>query len=152
MARRIELGAGIAAAVLSVITLIVILFAPIVSSCSGGTLSHCPAGHQHNESLLQLGIDGSVWAYLIGMVVVLIAGGAGAVAEARYGWRGGVALLWGGAVLAFAACALTAGGIGLLYLPSVLAVCLAAYASILQRMAARRARSAEPKPQDDPQK
>jgi len=46
-------------------------------------------------------------------------------------------------VLVFAGCALAASGAGIIYLPSVLALALAAYASILSRLSARNRRATE---------
>lgn len=145
MARRLELGAGIAAAVLSVIALIVALSAPIVTYCAtSALLQGCPNGQLRSESLLHAGLDAGVWAYLIGMMLVCVVGAAGAIAEARYAWRFSIVLLWIGVALAFGGCALAANGIGILFLPSVLALCLSAYGALLSRFTARRRSRAEP--------
>lgn len=143
MARKVELGAGIAAGILSILALVVILFAPIVSYCTvHAPLNRCPSGDLRSASLLHIGLDFGAWSYLVGMAVVIVTAAAVAIAEVRYGRHGGAVLLWVGALIAFGGCTLTASGIGIFYLPSVLAVCLAAYASILPRFIARRRASA----------
>jgi hypothetical protein len=52
----------------------------------------------------------------------------------------GLLALWGATLVVFAVCALgSRGPLGLLYLPSTLALALAAYVALLRRVAARRA-------------
>lgn len=131
--RKVELGAGVGAAVIGVLTLLVLLFAPLIAYCTTGALHTCPAQAIQYQSLPQAGADIGVYGYLVGMALVVLAGAGGAIAEARYGLRGGIVPLWTGTIMAFMGCALAAQGIGLLYLPDVLALTLAAYASLMQR-------------------
>jgi hypothetical protein len=141
MARRVELGAGIAAGVLAVLAFIVILLAPLATYCTVATSGTCPRGAIRNESLLAAGPSAGVWAFLLGVLLVMLVGAAGAVSEARFGMRRGALLLWGGTLVAFLPCALTP--LGIFYLPAVVALLLASYASTLRRVAARRALSAQ---------
>jgi hypothetical protein len=76
------------------------------------------------------------------MLALSLAGGVGAIVEARTGRRLAAIPLWAATALVFGGCALAAGGAGIVYLPSVLALGLAAYASILSRLSGRR-RAAE---------
>ena len=115
MARRIalwrmELGAGVAAAVIGVVTL------PM--------------------------------ALLVGLLALTLAGAVGAIADARSQHApaarmlsgAGLLALWGATLGVFAICALgSRGPLGLLYLPSTLALALAAYVGLLRRVSARRA-------------
>jgi hypothetical protein len=139
MARRVELGAGIAAGVLSITALLMLLFAPLVPYCPHA--GDAPCAHVRYASLLQTGLDTAGWAYLLGMVALLLIGSAGAIVEARKGLSLAAVPVWIVALLAFGGCAFAARGAGLVYMPAVLALCLAAFASLLQRM---RAWSADP--------
>ncbi|MGO8947615.1 MAG: hypothetical protein ACLQUY_08125 [Ktedonobacterales bacterium] len=134
MARKIEFGAGIAAAALAALGLVALLLAPLPFCTVPTSVSRCPPGHIRSLRLIEARLDSSVWVYVIGMVVFLLAGAAGAIAEARYTWRAGALLLWAAAILAFMGCSIGAAGVlGLMYLPGVLALLLAGYASVLQR-------------------
>lgn len=135
--RKVEFGAGIAAAVLSVAALGMLLFAPLVTYCAVTVRAPATCPEVRYTSLAHAGLDAAGVAFLIGMLALTLVGAAGAIGEARYNVHRGAYALWAGAALVFAGCALTAGGIGLLYLPSVLALCLAAYASVARRMRAR---------------
>ncbi len=135
--RKIEFGAGIAAAVLSLAALGMLLFAPLVSYCGVPVQASAACPDIRYTSLAHAGLGAAGWAFLVGMLLLTLAGSAGAVAEARFGVRAGAYAVWAGAALTFGGCAYTAGGIGLLYLPTVLALCLAAYASVVQWMRAR---------------
>lgn len=141
MARRIELGAGIGAAMLGAIGLIVLLFAPIIARCISGPVRTCPQRDLRFESLLQARVDVSVWGIIVGMLLLVLIGAAGAVAEARFGRHGGIIPLWSGAIMTLAGC-LIAQGIGLFYFPAILALAVAATASLMrQRSRARSARA-----------
>lgn len=126
--RRVELGAGIGAAVLGVIGLIVLLFAPIVSHCVSGPLQTCPRRDLRYTSLLQSHVDASVWAIVIGMLLLVLIGAAGAIAEARFGLRGGVIPLWSATIMTLAGCVFVQG-IGLFYFPAIFALLVAGIAS-----------------------
>lgn len=140
MERRVELGAGIGAAILGVIGLIVLLFAPILARCVSGPVNTCPQRNLRFDSLLRVHVDVSVWAIIIAMLLVVLIGAAGAIAEARFGLRGGVIPLWSGTIMTLAGC-LIVQGIGLFYLPAILALGVAATASLMrQRALARSAR------------
>ena len=143
MARRIELGAGIAAVVLAALAVGVLLFAPIVAFCPTGPLHSCPVHIVRYETLPQAGPDVGVWAYIIGMLLIAVMSATGAIMEARYKLQFGLLLLWTGAIITFMGCALEAFDIGVLFLPTVLALALAAYASLLnQPRIMRRIRAA----------
>lgn len=133
MARKLEFGAGLAAAGLAIIGLVALLLAPF-PFCTVQVASGCPAGHIRTVRLVQATLDSSVWVYVIGMALFLLAGAAGAIAESRFNWRTGGLFLWASAILAFMGCSIGAGGVlGLVYLPGVLALSLSGYASVLRR-------------------
>ena len=137
MARRVELGAGVGAVALALLTFLALLSAPLVSYCgSPSPVQPCPA--VRHESILSAGLDTAGWLYLVGMLLVMLVAGLGAIVEARRRVRAAALPLWLCTALAFAGCAWAAGAVGMFYLPSVLAVCLAAYASALQRPSVRR--------------
>lgn len=140
MLRRLELGAGIAGAVLALAGLVVLLLAPF-QACRVAVAANgnCPAADVYSTTLLRLGLPTGFWIYLAIIAGALLVGAAGAIAEARLGRPGGAWALWVGAILGFMACAFTAGGTGIFFLPAVLADGLAAYASLLRRLRARRA-------------
>ena len=143
MARKLELAAGIAAGVLGLAALALLLFAPLVPYCP--QMSDTPCVHARYTSLLRTGLDGPGWVYLAFMTLLLLAGALSAIAEARTtgtvppGMSPATIPLWASAILAFAGCAFAARSAGLIYMPSVLALCLAAYASLLRRISAWRA-------------
>ncbi|HEX5547886.1 MAG TPA: hypothetical protein VFX24_10770 [Ktedonobacterales bacterium] len=142
-ARRIEFGAGIAACALSVLAFAFLVFAPIVPICTVAAAQTCPAHAVRYESLAQAPSGISTWLFVLAMLALSLAGGVGAIVEARTGRRLAAIPLWAATVLVFAGCALAAGGAGLIYLPSVLALGLAAYASILSRLSTRNRRATE---------
>lgn len=148
MARRIELGAGLAAAVLTVLTLAALLVAPIVTVCPGhAAIENCPTNLQY-ISLVAAGkqVYAGTWIFIIVMALLTLVGGIGALLESALGRPRGALLLWPAAVIAFAGCALTGlagGALSLFFLPPVLAVSIAACAAIAaRRAAARRQREA----------
>jgi hypothetical protein len=134
MARKVELGAGVAAGVLSIAALAMLLLAPLVPYCP--QTAETPCAQVRYTALAQTGLDVEGWAYLLGMTALLLMGAAGAVIEARTGAPRAAVPLWIGAALALAGCAFGARAAGLVYLPAVLALCLATYASLLRRMRA----------------
>lgn len=136
-ARRIEFGAGVAACALSLLAFVFVLIAPIVPVCSVANVQSCPANAVRYEAIVQASPDASAWLFVLAMLVISLAGGVGAIIEARTGRRAAAIPLWVAAILAFAGCVFAAGGAGIIYLPSVLALALAAYASILARLPAR---------------
>jgi hypothetical protein len=142
-ARRIEFGAGIAACALSVLAFAFLVFAPIVPVCTVAAAQTCPAHAVRYESLAQAPSGVSTWLFVLAMLALSLAGGVGAIVEARTGRRLAAIPLWAATVLVFAGCALAAGGAGLIKLPTVLALGLAAYASILSRLSARNRRATE---------
>ncbi|HEU5440272.1 MAG TPA: hypothetical protein VFU88_13360 [Ktedonobacterales bacterium] len=139
MLRRVELGAGIAAGALAVLGFVALLFAPL-PTCAVAVPSNgkCPASAVRYATLTQLNLETGAWLYLLALVALLLVGAAGAIAEARFGQPRGAAALWVGLVLGFTACAFSALGAGLFFLPALLALALAGYASLLRRMRARR--------------
>jgi peptidoglycan/LPS O-acetylase OafA/YrhL len=153
MARRVELGAGLAAAVLAVLTLVELLAAPIVAVCPGHVV---PNGDCSTSvrfiTLLAAGthVHASTWYFITAMALVTLAGGVGAALHVLVGMRAGVLLLWPAAVLAFAGCALTGlagGALSLFFLPPVLALCIAAFAALIMR---RRRPDATGQPGESP--
>jgi hypothetical protein len=137
MARKIEYGAGLAAMVLAVLGLVALLLAPF-PFCTVPAGSGCPAGHVRSVRLIEARLDSSVWIYVIGMSVFLLVGAIGALAESRYNWRAGGLMLWASAILAFMGCSIGAGGaLGLVYLPGLLALSVAGYASVFRRLRRR---------------
>ena len=137
MARRIEYGAGLAAMVLAILGLAALLLTPF-PFCTVPAASGCPAGHVRSVRLIEARLDSGVWVYVIGMAVFLLVGATGALAESRFNWRAGGLLLWASAILAFMGCSIGAGGVlGLVYLPGLLALSVAGYASVLRRLRRR---------------
>ncbi|WIG59842.1 MAG: hypothetical protein OJF49_002589 [Ktedonobacterales bacterium] len=132
--RTVQFGAGVAGGLLAIAGFVAALFAPLryctETIPSGGI---CPASAIRSASLLQVHPSAGVWMYLCGMVVALLAAAGGAIIEARTGQRTAILPLWIGAVLAFMGCAFSALGIGLFFLPAVLAILLAGFASLLRR-------------------
>jgi hypothetical protein len=143
-ARRIEFAAGIAACAMGLLAFVFVVFAPIVPVCAVAASSRCPANALHYESLAQTPSGATVWIFVLVMLALSLAGGLGAIFEARTGRRAAAFPLWGATVLVFGGCALGAGGAGIIYLPSVLALGLAAYASVLSRLQSRSNRPALP--------
>jgi hypothetical protein len=145
-ARRIEFGAGVAACALSLLAFVFVLVAPIVPLCSVAVTParQCPANALRYEAIVQTAPDANVWFFVLAMLVISLAGGIGALVEARTRRRAAAIPLWVAAVLVFAGCALAASGAGVIYLPSALALALAAYASILTRLPARATAPAAP--------
>lgn len=142
---RIELGAGIAAVVIGLLTLPMELLAPLVPVCP--CAAPCAETQARYVSLLAAHPGADVLALLLGLLALTLTGAAGAIADARAQASARVRLvtgagllaLWGAALLVFALCALGSHGpLGLLYLPSTLALALAAYVALLRRLAARR--------------
>jgi hypothetical protein len=134
--RRAQYGAGIATGVLAVLGLAALLFAPLVRGCIVDVTftNRCPPRGIRYVPLPQTGLAADAWALLIGLGIVVVIGAAGAVIDARRDWRAGALPLWIATVLAFGACvAALRGLVGLLYLPSVLALSLAATASLARR-------------------
>lgn len=135
-ARRIEFGAGIAACVLGVLAFAFVVFAPIVPVCSSPA-QLCPRNAPRYVTMIQGSPGAVVWLFVLAMLALSLMGGVGAIVEARTGRRVAAIPLWAATVLVFGGCALAAGGAGIIYLPSVLALGFAAYASILARLSAQ---------------
>ncbi len=132
MVRRVQLGAGIAAGISGMVSLAMLLFAPLVPYCR--TTTPLPCATVRYESLFHLGMDTALRMYLLGMLGLLLVGAGCAIAEARGGQRGTRTALWIVTVLALAGSATTVHGPGLLFLPAVLVLCLANYASLACRL------------------
>lgn len=154
MARRIalwrmELGAGVAAAVIGVVTLPMALLAPLYPLCDAALSASgsCPGATRY-VALLAAHPGADVWALLLGLLALTLVGAVGAITDARARPApaarilsgAGLLALWGATLVVFAICALgSRGPLGLLYLPSTLALALAAYVGLLRRVSARRA-------------
>lgn len=143
MLRRVELGAGIAGAVLALAGMVLLLVVPF-QACrvTIPTNGSCPKADLYTTTLLRLALPAGFWIYLITVAGALLVGAAGAIAEVRLGRPRAAFALWAGTILGFMACAFTAGGTGIFFLPAVLADGLAAYTSLLQRMRSRRGAAA----------
>ncbi|HET9109366.1 MAG TPA: hypothetical protein VFN78_00945 [Ktedonobacterales bacterium] len=148
--RRMELGAGAAAAIIGLLTLPMALLAPLYPVCAVTSASEPNCAPIHYVSLLGAHPEGGVWALLLALLALTLAGAAGAITDARGPVATGARLvagvgmlaLWGATLVVFAICALgSRGPLGLLYLPSTLSLALAAYVALLRRLAARRAAS-----------
>jgi hypothetical protein len=137
MARRLELGAGIAAGALALLALVVLAFAPLVPYCAPTASPVQNCGAVRYQSLALTDPEAAVWAYLFGLLLVSLVAAGGAIVEARYGLRSGALPLWVGALLLFFASVFTAGWVGLFYLPTVLALGVASYAALLRRLPRR---------------
>jgi hypothetical protein len=135
-ARRIELGAGIAGCALSLLAFFFVIFAPIVPVCASPA-QHCPKNSPRYVTMIQGSPGPDVWLFVLAMLALSLAGGLGAIVEARTSRRMAALPLWVATVLVFGGCALTASGVGIIYLPSALALGLAAYASLLSRFQVR---------------
>jgi hypothetical protein len=131
--RRIEFGAGVAACALGILTFFFVLFAPLVPVCASPA-QPCPSGAPRYVAVIHSAPDASTWLFLLAMLALALAGGLGAITEARTARRAAAIPLWGAAALALGVCGFAVGGVGLIYLPSVLALTLAAYASVLSRL------------------
>lgn len=141
MARKVQFGAGIATAILAALALFTFLFARIFVLCAQKLVKGtCPANAQRTVTLIEAGPSVGFWAVLAAMFLLLYAGAAGAIADARFGRREGLLPLWISAVIAFMGCALLAGGLGIFFAPSVIALAIAAYAAAVQRGTLRRGR------------
>lgn len=163
MARRIalwrmELGAGVAAVAIGLLTLPMALLAPLFPLCDAAPSASgaCPTATRY-VSLLAAQPGADVWALLIGLLALTLVGAAGAITDARSQLAptarmpSGAALLalWGASLAVFVICALgSRGPLGLLYLPSTLALALAAYVALLRRVAARRATAHAREPEE----
>lgn len=142
MARRIELGAGLAAAVLTIFTLAMLLTAPIVPVCPGGATGGATGGHC--ASALRLipltaagkAVHASVWITIIVLSVVVLVGGSGAVLDGAVRRRGGALLLWPAAIIALGGCVVMGAqgsALSVFFLPPVLALSIAACAAFATR-------------------
>lgn len=149
---RLELGAGAAAAVMGLLTPPIALLLPIYNRCAAPLTIRgaCPGHKSTTVSLMATHPDGGVWALLVVLLLLTLAGAAGAILDAnkrlephgRLVAGAEMLLLWGATLLVFAACASgSRGPLGVLYLPSTLALLLAAYVALLRRLAARHAQA-----------
>ncbi|HEX6122357.1 MAG TPA: hypothetical protein VFY89_04320, partial [Ktedonobacterales bacterium] len=89
MARRAQLGAGIAAGLLSLLGLVLLLVAPVVPGCRVRVsfTDHCPPAGLRYVPLPQANLGADAWALLIGLLLVLLVGAVGAIWDARTGHR-----------------------------------------------------------------
>ena len=129
MARVLEAGLAIAAAVAGIAALIVDLVAPLDRFQSGGSAGRVEGG----QSLLQAGVAPLTWVFVLviaGVCVALAAGGA-ADARSRSGWALGV--VCGSVLVLLAGAGISLASIGLTLLPAVLLGLLAIASALLGR-------------------
>jgi hypothetical protein len=133
VARRTEIGASLAAALLAIVTLLAVLFLPLVPLCHGA--GRCGSGARLvSLASLAAHVEPAVWLYIALMGALTLAGALGGLLDGARGNRGGLPLLGASAALAFAGCALGALGVfGTLYLPSIVALLIAAVAAFARR-------------------
>ena len=133
MARRTEIGASLAAAALALVTLLAALFLPLVPSCQASVYGSCSVRLVPLASRA-VHVEPAVWLYIALMALFTLAGALGGLLDGARGDPRGLALLGASAALAFAGCALGVLGVfGSLYLPSIVALLLAAVAAYARR-------------------
>jgi hypothetical protein len=127
------MGASLAAAALALVTLLGALFLPLIPRCQTSTSGPC---HVRLASLASLAghVEPAIWVYIALMAGLTLAGALGGLLDAARGDRRGLALLGISTTLALAGCALGAlGAFGSLYLPSMVALLIAAAAAYARR-------------------
>ena len=139
MARRLEVGTGLAAAALSVLTLAMLLATPIVAVCP----RPAPVGDGCSTTnrfitLAAAGVQvpASVWLAIIAMSLVILAGGFGAALDGMFGRRAGALISRSAGLLAalgWATMSVLGSSLSLFFLPPVLALGAAAGASLVSR-------------------
>jgi hypothetical protein len=155
MARRVELGAGLAAAVLSLIALAVLLLTPLVPTCAGTIATgRCASGLRY-VTLPAAGarVDASIWYYIGAMTVVMLGGAAGAVLDSMRQRRTGLILVWIAAAVACTGCASVAAlgsALGIFFLAPVVALVVAAAAASRRRAAPSAPAPGAPTREADP--
>lgn len=135
----IELGAGIAAAVLSLLTLAAVLLAPLVAVCPVALDARgaCPRPVRF-ASLLQgaVRVDPSVWAAIGLLLLFSLVGAVGAVCDARSTSRVARAATWVGTALAVVGVLAVlgiGGALGQFYVPPMLALGIASAVAGVRR-------------------
>jgi hypothetical protein len=146
MMRRIEYAAGASALVLSILTLLNVLFVPFVCTVTPDSNGKCPSNTY--RTFAQSGAPASFWILVLCVLLLIGSGAAAAVAETRFNRPQYAPVLWAGAILSLAACAFSIGALGPFYLVSVMALEAAAYTSILARIRARREATQPPSSPD----
>jgi hypothetical protein len=132
MARRIELGAGVATITLALLAALLLLFAPLVPFCASGAHA-CATSEVRYRSLLQSHLGAGDWALALLPAAIALLGGVGAVVDARRSGRMGIVALGLAFFLGLIVCALGATGLGVVYLPAILGLGLASYGAFLRR-------------------
>jgi hypothetical protein len=132
MGRRIEFGAGVATVALAVLAALLLVFAPLLPYCATAARV-CAASEWRYRSLLQSGFTTGDWALALLPGAVAIAGGLGAIVDARLGRRAGLFILGIALMLGLAFCVLGITGLGIIYLPSIMGLGLASYGALLSR-------------------
>ena len=134
MPARIEFAASIAALVLDFFALLALLLGPVVPYCrdSGSGMASCRSVAY--TSLLRTGLDPAAWLFILGMfALILIAAGGGIAESQMHIAAGGIPLLAAGG-LSTLGCLIASTGLGMFYLPALLAIGLAGYGSVLARV------------------
>lgn len=139
--RRVELACGIAAALLTLLALAMLLFAPVIPVCPRGAAT-CTTSDVIFVTLTSTSVSPGAAAYIIGLCVVLLLGAVAAALDALTSRRAAAVGLWAVAALALAGCAVAAQGLGALYVPAVLALVIAAFVSIRRSIRPPRPRPA----------
>jgi hypothetical protein len=130
--RDIELGAGIAAGVLALLALALLLLAPLLPYCAVAARP-CPTGAVRYTALAHAQLSAGAWALVLAPCAIVLAGAAGALAEARFRRRAGIIPLGIATALGLLLCVLGLSGVGIVYLPAILALALATYGAMLHR-------------------
>lgn len=132
-ARRVELAAGIASALVTALALALLLVAPIVPACARD-VPNCPPADLRFVALSSSAVSPGALAYIVGISATLLLGSAAAIADATSAnLRAAGRVLWVLTALALVGCALSAQGAGAVYVPAVLALLIATYASLRGR-------------------
>jgi hypothetical protein len=132
MGRRIEMGAGVATITLALLAALLLVFGPLIPFCATAART-CPASEVRYHSLLQSQLSAGDWTLALLPAIVALIGGAGAMLDAQRGGRAGLLALGAALFLGLIFCVLGATGLGVVYLPAILGLGLAAYGAYLRR-------------------
>lgn len=133
MTRRIELFAGIGAAIYGIAALALVIFGPLYSGesrtqTSGGTVTV----ERGRAALWELGIEPVALVFLAIFLITFISVGYGALMHARYDIRAGFHLVWASSLVLLVGTIAGLASIGFLLLPGTLLALIAAIAGTLR--------------------